>query len=141
MEDKELHGFLDFYSAQLINDSKRCIRRSEFKFFSDPTNANVVQDSRDFYYRDYQDQVKEVEMEYDRMCVLEISEHALKHLINLHQRFYNRSPGSGHPEMARTIIEKEWAEHQLRSQHPAVQSAWEHYSLMLHLASNGKELD
>ena len=38
------------------------------------------------------------------------------------------------------IVEKEWQESDIRRRTPAVQAAWEQYSLLLHLASNGKDL-
>ena len=140
-EDKGfLEDFLDFYQINLVNENKRCIKKSNFRFFSDPTNANVVKDSRDFYYREYQDRAVDTDMEYERMFVLEIPESTFKQLMHLHHKFYTRTAGAGHTEMARTIVEREWAEHRLRSQYPAVQTAWEQYSLLLHLSSNGKEL-
>lgn len=143
MEDKELQGFLKFYSTNLVNESRRCVRYHNNEYFSDPKDANIVRDARDFYYRNYHDldPVVTEKFEYERLCVLEMPENALKSLVHLHQRFYGRSPGSGYEGMARTIVEKEWREKDLRDRHPAVQTAWEQYSLMLHLASNGKDLD
>ena len=138
MENKELQAFLHFYNTNLVNDSRRCVSYRSNEYFSDPKDANIIRDARDFYYRNYQDLEKEYG--YERLCVLEIPENALKNLVHLHQRFYNGSQNTGYSNVAKTIVEKEWREKDLRDRYPAVQAAWEQYSLMLHLASNGKDL-
>lgn len=140
MENKELEGFLRFYDTRLINESRRCVRTDYNEYFSDPSDANIVRNSRDYYYRNYQDFVNP-HFEYERLCVLEMPESALKNIVHLHQRFYGRSQGGGYENIAKTIVEKEWREKDLRDRYPAVQAAWEQYSLMLHLSSNGKDLD
>jgi len=128
---------LRFYNAEIVNDSKRCARYKEYVFFSDPANANVVRDVRDFYYRNYQDYVSP---EFDRVCVVEIPERDLKYMAKIHERAMGHEANNNDASYARTLILKEWAEHDLRAKYPAVQAAWEQYSLMLHLSSNGKDL-
>lgn len=137
-DDFRLKRFMHYYNVNLVNDSKRCLLRREYKFFTDPTNANSVQDARDFYYRDHKDQMYFQSEPYERLCVVELPESSLNHLSRTHERMF-KDVGVSTEEYAKTLIQKEWAEHDLRSKYPAVQAAWEHYSLMLHLASDGKE--
>lgn len=135
-----LKRFMHYYNVNLINDSKRCFLKRDYKFFTDPSNANMVQDARDFYYRDQMyEQMYHQPEKFERLCVVEVPESSLDHLSRVHERMF-KDVGGSTEEYAKTLIQKEWAEHDIRSKYPAVQAAWEHYSLMLHLASNGKEL-
>ena len=131
--------FLHHYNATLVNDSRRCVQSPEYKFFTDPTHANLIRDSRDYFFRDYQDRYLQ-QHSYERLMTIEVPESSLRYMAKIHEKLFNGT--AGNPEnYARTLMQKEWAEHDIRSKNPAVQAAWEHYSLMLHLASNGKELD
>jgi hypothetical protein len=127
---------MHYYNAQIVNDSKRCARHKDYVFFSDPANANLIKDARDFYYQTYQDYYAP---EFDRVYVVEIPERELKHLARIHEAAMGNESNHNNGSYARTVIMKEWAEHDIRSKYPAVQAAWEQYSLMLHLASNGKD--
>jgi hypothetical protein len=130
-EDK----LLEFYDAKVINES-RTTKKRHYRYFTDPQDANIVTDSRDSWYRahvlDYPS------IEYERVLIVEIPEPALSEIAHMHERFYSRTGSSS--EMARMIVEKEWQESDIRRRTPAVQAAWEQYSLLLHLASNGKDL-
>lgn len=127
---------LHYYNGDLVNDSKRCLVRREHKFFTDPTNASIVEDVQDHYFRD---QMYFHPEPYERLCVVELPESSLRHMAQVHERVFNQTSPGGSENYARMVMQKEWAEHELRSNFPAVQAAWEQYSLMLHLASNGKE--
>jgi hypothetical protein len=130
-EDK----LLEFYDAKVINES-RTTKKRHYRYFTDSKDANVVTDSRDSWYQEHQTDYHEID--YERVLVVEIPENALSELSHMHERFYSRTGSSS--EMARMIVEKEWQESDIRRRTPAVQAAWEQYSLLLHLASNGKDL-
>jgi len=61
-------------------------------------------------------------------------------MARTHQQFTGTA-GSGGSKVALDILDRQWEEKRIRDANPAVQLAWEQYSLMLHLASNGKNLD
>ena len=130
-EDK----LLEFYDAKVVNEA-RTTKKRHYRYFTDPKDANVVTDSRDTWYREHV--LDYPSIEYERVLILEIPETALSEIAHMHERFYSRTGSSS--EMARMIVEKEWQESDIRRRTPAVQAAWEQYSLLLHLASNGKEL-
>lgn len=132
---KSIHKLLHHYNASIVSDSRRCYQYKDYVFFSDPKDANIVQDSRT---RSYYSEQLTFRPDYEKLYVIELPESALNHMAHLHERIYNRDIHSD--EYAKMVIEKEWAEHSIRSRSPAVQAAWEQYSLMLHLASNGKDL-
>lgn len=125
--------FFKFYKINPLN-RRRGVRARHKKFFTDSSNADVVVDIRD------SDIPKESNEDgYENIMIVEIGEGSLQELIHLHQVAYNNS---GHMvELARTVVDRQWAEHHLRKEFPSVQAAWEQYSLMLHLSSNGKIID
>lgn len=129
-EDK----LLEFYDAKVINEA-RTTKKRHYRYFTDPKDANVVTDSRDTWYQEHA--LDYPSIEYERVLILEIPETALSEIAHMHERFYSRTGSSS--EMARMIVEKEWQESDIRRRTPAVQAAWEQYSLLLHLASNGKD--
>lgn len=130
-EDK----FLEFYDAKIVNES-RTTKKRHYRYFTDPKDANIVTDARDSWYQEHMMDYHAAE--YERVMVVEIPEKALSEIAHMHERFYSRTGSSS--EMARMIVEKEWQESDIRRRTPAVQAAWEQYSLLLHLASNGQDL-
>jgi hypothetical protein len=129
-EDK----FLEFYDVKVINEA-RATKKRHYRYFTDPKDANIVTDSRDSWYQEHV--ADYLTTEYERVLIVEIPEKALSEIAHMHERFYSRTGSSS--EMARMIVEKEWQESDIRRRTPAVQQAWEQYSLLLHLASNGKD--
>jgi hypothetical protein len=127
--------FLEFYDSKIINES-RTTKKRHYRYFTDPKDANIVSDSRDTWYQEHQTDYHEID--YERVLVVEIPQNALSELSHMHERFYSRTGSSS--EMARMIVEKEWQESDIRRRTPAVQAAWEQYSLLLHLASTGKDI-
>ena len=136
-KDEQLERqFLNFYQAQVVNHGRRATRFPSPRYFTDPIDADIVRDGRDFYYQEYQDR----SMEYDRVLVVEIPSRSLDMMARTHQQFTGTA-GSGGSKVALDILDRQWEEKRIRDANPAVQLAWEQYSLMLHLASNGKNLD
>lgn len=133
MTDKSIqrlqNQFFDFYKISLLNQKKG--PRSRYnRFFTDPDDADFVT-----YIKDEEDQ-----RDYENILVVEISEGALMDLINLHETVYDGA-GRSSRELGRTMINRLTEEQYLRKQHESVRLAWEQYSLMLHLSSNGKNND
>jgi hypothetical protein len=135
-EDSLEQQFLNFYQARVVNHARTAARFPSPRYFTDPINADIVRDSCDFYYQEYQDR----SMEYDRVLVVEIPSRSLAIMSRAHQQFTNTA-GPGGSKVAMDVLSRQWEEKRIRDTNPAVQLAWEQYSLMLHLASNGKDLD
>lgn len=125
LSEEELE-FLRFYGALMLNRNKGHRIRYN-KFFYDPDDADIMIDVRD---------LDESERDYEHTMIIEIGESAFQELIHLHQMYYHRID-TGAKNFARQMLEKSMQEQILRDRHPSVKQAWEQYSLMLHLASNG----
>lgn len=110
------------------------------RYFTDPQDADIVRRGWNNYFdgKDtFPDQFRTPD--YEKVMVVEIPERSLDRLLEIERMFYAHL-SSGGAALAETIIDKNYEAARLRYQNPAVQAAWEQYSLMLHLASNGKDL-
>lgn len=132
--------FCEKYSIRVLNE-KRGYRTSYNRYFSDPQNADII---RDYYptwqeYMEVDGEMKYRVPNYEKVLVVEIPQRSLDRLLEIERQFYAHL-SSGAERLAETIIEKNYEAAQLRKKNPAVQAAWEQYSLVLHLAANGKDL-
>jgi len=124
--DEKRKTFLDRYEVKVLNDDKPCLRRSrKYKFFSDPKNASYITEEPE-------------KTEVDRLVTLQIPEFYLNRLIEIENKFF---AGESNNDVVRrmfdTFIDKEFEEAALRNNSEAIRKAYEHYSMLLHLA--GKE--
>ncbi len=108
-------------NIKVVNEKRGIVSQRQNEFFTDPLNANFVVDSRAPYNIS------------EKIFVVEMPESALQHLIMLDNRFYARA--NNDDRTAKLMVEKERQEQILREKYPAVQTAWEQYSLMLHLSA------
>lgn len=111
------------------------------QYFTDPKDADLIR-HHDRSWTDYLDGKSDspyLVPNYEKVMVVEIPERSLDRLMEIERMFYAHL-SSGEERLADIIIERNYEAARLRHQHPAVQAAWEQYSLMLHLASNGKDL-
>jgi hypothetical protein len=119
---KELEQFCNNYEVRVLNDSKRRARYHPPRFFTDPERADIV--TRDT-----------VSFETEQVYTLEIPEGRLRALVELEQRFFKwQRHTRGEVDMFQTLMEKEREESHYRHTNPAVQKAYEQYSIMLNLA-------
>ena len=105
----------------MLNDSKRRARYHPPQFFTDPKRADIITRN----------------MTYETECVytVEIPEGRLRALIEMEQRFFKwQRHNRGEVDMFQTLMDKEREEAYYRSASPAVQKAYEQYSIMLNLA-------
>jgi hypothetical protein len=106
----------------VLNDSKRRARYSPPQFFTDPTRADV-------FVRDH------LNYETEQVYTVEIPEGRFRALIEMEQRFFKwQRHNRGEVDMFQTLMDKEREEAYIRSTKPAVQKAYEQYSIMLNLA-------
>jgi hypothetical protein len=120
--NEELKHFCENYEVRILNDQKRRARYHPPKFFTDPERADIIR-------KDV------VEFETEKVYTLEIPEGRLRALIELERRFFKwQRHSSGEVDMFQTLMDKEREEAYYRSTNPAVQNAYEQYSIMLNLA-------
>ena len=121
MDDNKLKDFCENYEVRVLNDSKRRARYHPPRFFTDPERADII--TYDMNY------------ETERVVTMEIPEGRLRSLVELEQRFFKWQRHSrGEVDMFQTLMDKEREEAHYRHTNPAVQKAYEQYSMMLNLA-------
>jgi hypothetical protein len=125
---KELEQFCNNYEVRVLNDQKRRARYHPPRFFTDPERADII--TRDT-----------VSYETEQVYTLEIPEGRLRALVEMEQRFFKwqRHTG-GEIDMFETLMRKEREEAYLRNTNPAVQKAYEQYSIMLNLAGYQRKI-
>jgi hypothetical protein len=118
----DLNDFCRNYEVNVLNDTRRRARYSPPKFFADPYRADV-------FVRD------PMHYETEQIYTIEIPEGRLRALIEMERRFFKwQRHSQGEIDMFQTLMDKEREEAYLRSTKPAVQKAYEQYSIMLNLA-------
>ena len=120
--NEELKHFCENYEVRLLNDSKRRARYHPPTFFTDPERADIIRNDI-------------VQYETEKVYTLEIPEGRLQALVEMERRFFKwqrHSPGE--IDMFETLMNKEREEAHYRHTNPAVQKAYEQYSMMLNLA-------
>ena len=136
--DMETKKFCSFHGISIVKYNKG-YRHSYDRFFTNPSNADTVIDARDRYYADSIYRSK-VEFDVEEVVVVELPKRALTYMASIHDKFHG-GVGEGAGRAARSVLERQYEESRIRKTVPAVQAAWEQYSLMLHLASNGLDKD
>ena len=117
----DYNDFCRNYEVNVLNDTKRRARYRMPKFFQYPEDAAIIESSVDY--------------ETERVYTVEIPEGRFRALVEMERRFFKwqrHSPGE--IDMFQTLMDKEREEAYYRKTSPAVQKAWEQYSIMLNLA-------
>ena len=118
----ELKHFCENYEVRVLNDQKRRARYHPPRFFTDPERADIIRNDI-------------VQYETEKVYTLEIPESRLRALIELERRFFRMyDHGQGEIDMFQVLMDKEREEAHYRHINPAVQKAYEQYSIMLNLA-------
>jgi hypothetical protein len=119
---EELKQFCENYEIRVLNDSKRRARYHPPRFFTDPGRADIIRNDI-------------VQYETESVITLEIPEGRLRTLIEMERRFFNyHRHRPDEVDMFQTLMDKEREEAHYRHTSPAVQKAYEQYSIMLNLA-------
>ncbi len=120
--DEEIKQFCENYEVRVLNDQKRRARYHPPKFFTDPTRADIIRNDV-------------VEFETEKVITLEIPESRLRTLMELERKFFRWQYHTGREvDLFQTLMDKEREEAFYRHTNPAVQKAYEQYSIMLNLA-------
>jgi hypothetical protein len=120
--NEELKQFYENYEIRVLNDSKVRARYHPPQFFTDPNHADIIRNDI-------------VEYEKERVVTLEIPEGRLQALIEMEKRFFKwQYHTRSEVDLFQILMEKEREEAYHRNTNPAVQKAYEQYSIMLNLA-------
>lgn len=118
----ELKEFCENYEVRVLNDQKRRARYHPPRFFTDPERADIIRNDI-------------VEYETERLFTLEIPESRLRALMELEKRFFKwQKHTKNEIDFFEMLMSKEREEAYYRNTNPAVQKAYEQYSVMLNLA-------
>lgn len=119
---EELNEFCKNYEVRVLNDSKRRARYHPPRFFTEPERADIIRNDI-------------VEYETEQVYTLEIPEGRLRALIEMERKFYKwQRHTRTEVDLFQTLMDKEREEAFYRNTNPAVQKAYEQYSIMLNMA-------
>ena len=120
--EEEQRQFCENYEVRVLNDQKRRARYHPPTFFTEPERADVIRHDI-------------IEFETEKVITLEIPESRLRTLVEMERKFYKwQRHTKTEVDMFQTLMDKEREEAYLRNTNPAVQKAYEQYSIMLNLA-------
>lgn len=123
----ELKDFCRNYEVNVLNTQKRRARYHPPQFFTDPERADIITRSTNY--------------ETEPVYTLEIPEGRLRTLVELERRFFKwQKHNRGEVDMFETLMNKEREEAHYRHTSPAVQKAYEQYSIMLNLAGYQRKI-
>ena len=123
----ELKDFCENYEVNILNDQKRRAKYHPARFFTDPTRADIIRYDTD-------------QFETEKVVTLEIPEGRLRALIEIERRFFKwHKHTQGEIDMFQTLMDKEREEAYLRQSNPAIQKAYEQYSIMLNLVGHQRK--
>ena len=116
----KIRNFANKYYIGLLSDSKRWVKSRPIEyFFTDVSNKDIC--------------TTQVSYETEPMITLDIPLSKLNLLIEIESTFFNHASDEYHRRHFESLMAQISEERYLRSKHPAVQSAYEQYSMMLHL--------
>ncbi len=121
-----LRKFCERHAIRVIDTNKRAYKHQKI---------NIE-------YFNYQDDFNKVDThiiyETESLYTVEIAQSELERIAEFENQVFNHMNQQGHYNMFETLMEQKEKEKYLRNKYPAVQKAYEHYSLMLKLAMSGE---
>ncbi len=124
----DLGKFLENYEVNVLNDQKRRPKYPYPTFFSDPLRADIIRNDLQHF-------------ETERVLTVEIPESRLRTLVEMEKRFFRwHDHTAAEVDMFQTLMDKEREEAYMRQTNPAVQKAYEQYSIMLNLAGYQRKI-
>lgn len=126
MSKNNLEEFCKRHSIRILDSSKRAYRHNGLsnQFFKYSDNYNIL------------DRV--VVCDTEPLHTVEISDTSINRLADFESQVFNHMDQHGHRNLFLTIMEQKENEKMLIAKYPAVKKAFEHYSLLLHMAQAGE---
>ena len=119
--------FLERHAIRVLDTNKRAAKHTR-------TNINCFEFKEDYNMFNRISTSFEVEP----LFTVEIAESELERIAQFEERVFNNMAEKGHYNLFETLMEQKEQERFLRSKYPAVQKAYEQYSLILSLAKSGE---
>lgn len=123
---EKLKKFCENYEVKIVNDQKRFARYRRPQFFTEPSNASIIQD--------------DMSMQTEKLLTVDIPESRLNTLVEMENRFMNFRNSNHSRDMFELLMDKEREEAHYRHTNAAVQKAYEQYSIMLNLAGYQRKI-
>jgi hypothetical protein len=124
--DEQLKKFCKNYEVKILNDQKRFARYRKPQFFTDPSNASIIQDA--------------IDIQTEKLYTVEVPESSLNTLVEMENRFMNFRNSDHSRDMFELLMDKEREEAHYRNTNAAVKKAYEQYSIMLNLAGYQRKI-
>lgn len=115
------------HGINIIDTNKRAHKMTKMntKFFQFSDDYNIVKEEI-------------LQYETEPLFTIEITESELQKIAEFESQVFNHMRAKGHYDMFSVMIEQKEREKLLRDRYPAVQKAYENYSLMLKLGESGE---
>jgi uncharacterized protein YktA (UPF0223 family) len=126
MNSETVKEFCNHHSIRVLDTNKRASKYHKL-------NINCFKDPMDFN-RVYE----HVVIDSEPLYTVEIAESELARIADFKTKVFNNMKEHGHYRIFEIMMEQKEEEKRLRNKYPAVQKAYEHYSLMLKIAESGE---
>jgi hypothetical protein len=128
MTDKNLQLFCHDHGIRILDTNKRAhvTHRVNVNLFTDPSDFNVA------------DRNMHVVCDTEPLYTVEIAESELQKIADFESQVFNHMKTTGRYNLFEILMEQKEQEKYLKEKYPAVQRAYEQYSLMLKLAESGE---
>ena len=122
-----LKEFCSSHRIRVLDTNKRAHKyhKVDIRYFSDPMDYNKVSN----YV---------LEFETEPLWTVELAQSELEKIAKFENQVFNHMKAKGHYDMFNYIMEQKEQEKYLRKKYPAVQKAYEQYSLVLKMAESGE---
>ena len=127
MINNTVQEFINGHKIKVIDDNKRASRysRMNMKYFHNSGDYNFVVPSA-------------ATLETEKLYTIEIAESELNKIAEFESHVFNNMRENGHYNFFEMLMEQKEHEKYLKNKYPAVQKAYEQYSLTLALAQSGE---
>ena len=121
-----LKKFCYDHNIKVLDTNKRAHRYAKINlsYFRYPNDLNIVD--------------RQIVQDTEPLYTIEIAFSELEKIAEFESQVFNHMRAKGHYDMFSMMMEQKEREKYLRTKYPAVQKAYENYSLMLKMAEGGE---
>ena len=127
MNKDSFRDFLHRHNIRILDTNKRFARYVPVNhYFNDQSMMDLINTTTAY--------------QTEPLYTLEIPESEIKQLQEFEDQVFGNMKQQGHYNLFTTLMEMKEEEARLRREYPAVQKAYENYSLLLNLCKGGKDV-
>ena len=124
----DFKSFLHRHNIKILDTNKRFARYSPtYSYFTDRDMMDLI--------------TSKVAYETEPLYTLEIPESEIRRIQEFEDQVFGNMKQQGHYNLFQNLMEMKEEELELRRRFPAVQKAYENYSLLLNLCKGGKDVN